>query len=644
MEWQKHSELSATLTIITVLAIIGTGVGAEVAVAQEDKNIIARTAPGEDVTVQVGETVSLGYPAEDAPPGATYTWDVENGDTADLFLHTGSVDASGDVPGHDGRVTSFRATQEDNYTVSLDVRDESGNVVETISRDINVVSSDGDVSYDEIREYAPVLRFEKDELYRPTRIEAIFENAELRKGKVNPIDTDDEFEVFSDANLYDLSVRERPENQPDTGRDDTFEFILPNSVTDIWEGVFGITRPDAGTDGAPDRDALVDSDPTGTDVYPETVYAQTIEDAEFDPQLRGDEDRDNYYTEYDTSDTDLSEGSYVAIGYWMMYVNDPKPEYTRGISLESKIPFATVASHTGDSSVIYILFKKEGDSLTPKWMLNQQHKGGEYRKWEHVEKRGNQPVIYVAEGAHTSYFGVGQSSRDADVTVREPEDGGESSLTGKESPIYIYQDQYFQTDSPGTTNIFEFGITQVSGYVDIITYNNRGAEWVSGEDYEVSVLTGEEAWSTYTGDYLTYPIGDRGNNQGATAGEIPQRSLQFGDTRSWTQSRLFPDVAQIDGIFSDSSEEFDLPAFGSVEDDENIQDDIITPDGRDLECADYIDVPCDDVEGPPAVVTENDRVTPDEADGSVGVNVINTGMQPHEFTLGLDATGAGDFS
>jgi len=103
---------------------------------------------------------------------------------------------------------------------------------------------------------------------------------------------------------------------------------------------------------------LSNLDPTRTDTYPETIYAQTIETAEFDPKLADDPDRENHYEEFDTSEIDLSEDTYTAVGYWMMYVNDPKPVHTRGVDIESAAPFATFASHTGDASVIYIVQKR----------------------------------------------------------------------------------------------------------------------------------------------------------------------------------------------------------------------------------------------------------------------------------------------
>jgi len=287
------------------------------------------------------------------------------------------------------------------------------------------------------------------------------------------------------------------------------------------------------------------------------------------------------------------------------------------------------------------LFKNDGGELTPEWVLNQQHKGGEYRKWRHIEKENGRPVIYIAEGAHTSYFGADQSSDELDNTARDIEDGGVSSLTGKQSPLYIYQDQYFQSDSPGTTDLFEFkGVKDITGYVDTIDYGSKGSVWKPETDYEISILTGEESWSDYTGDYLTYPIGKVGENQGATAGDIPQRTTQFSDTRSWVQSTLFPDVAQIDAEFTDEDDDLQI-GIGGGKDVGEIQDDVIVPDGRgidELECAElFAPISCTKFEAPPAIVTEGDVINPDEADGSVGVNVINSGMQPHDFTLDLDA-------
>lgn len=657
--------VSVTLTVLVVSATIGTVIGVTEVAAQKDgeKNIIARTPLGENITVQRGETVALGYPKGDVTRGYSwaYTWEVKNGDTSNLLLHTGSADAAGEVPAHNGRVTSFRATKEGEYTISLTVRALDRSIIDTISRQITVSESSGPVSYDKMKEYAPVIRFEEDELYRPTRIEAIFENAELRKGVPS---SEQEFEVFNNANLYDVAVRERPEGQPST--DDAFEFLLPIEIEEtdtlvggLWQGVFGVTPADAGTDGLVDPNLLTHLD--DPDIYPRTVYAQTVDEVEFDPREFDPREElpesGEYYEELDSIvEVDLTEDTYTAVGYWMMYVNDPKPEHVRGFDPDSWTSFGRAAGHTGDASVVYILFNDDGN---PEWVLNQQHKGGEYRRWEHVEKENGRPVIYVAQGAHTSFFGTGQTDKKVDKVVRSPADGEGTDLTGeKEKPEYIYQGQYFNT--PGRTDIFEVGVDvpsvgvigkDIEGYVDIITYDGNGHEWMPKDDYEVSVLTGDGAWSDYTGDYLTYPHSLRvGENPGATASKIPQNNPQFENPGSWAEYRLFPDVAQIDGEFSDEEKTFTelRGPFSFDGPKERIQQSVIRPEEDEFldGLPDCVKVTKKCIEAPPAIVKKNDRVTPNKADGSVGVNVINSGMQPHEFVLDLstDSGNQADYS
>ncbi len=489
----------------------------------------------------------------------------------------------------------------------------------------------GEPRFDVMQNYAPVLRFHEDELYHPTRYEALFENSELR----GVVDEDEEV-LLDNANLYDVSVID---HESKVGyEEDYFEFILPRALTGEWGGWssgYGVSEP-------PERDSLAHLDPSESDVYPPTVYSNLVEDVDFEPD-------DSYVDRFpDTDSSEMQEDTYTAIGYWMVYVHDPKPL----ISVEEGLVSADrIAAHTGDQEPFYILFDQ--DTGEPEWVLAQQHMGGEYRKWEHVEREDARPVIYPAEGAHSNFFGVNQSDN---RQVRAPSDGDLE-------PRYIYQDQYL--DDPGNTDR-SFLSDEGLNYLDPVAYEDTGTTWAhqdadiqrsTDEAYEISVLTGDEAWSDYDGNVYTYPqpfeelVPLIPSDTGATEGTIPQQvGPKFDDPGEWAEDgdgrRLFPDIAQVDGEFSDEENEF----WGIREDvGDRIQQSVVRPEDGDEPgffdvCEAAGDVNC--VEAPPAVVAPNQMPHDDEligwteADDLIGVNVVNPGMQPHDFTLDL-ATDAG---
>jgi len=624
---------------------------------QPEIDLIARSEPGESITVEVGETVSLGFPRDRFPVDGNYQWEIVEGPTKDddQLLHT-STENIGDevdleigggffeessvvtapIPPHNARVTSFRPSKKGTYKIEGTAEKEDGSE-ETSNATINVTKrSDMDL----LKKHAPVLNFHREEQYYPTRIEAIFENSFLceKGGLISPPSISG-----ASATLYDeVSSEEDTEDmylQPYP--------LLEEMDTDDMDSPCSTPRFSFPSDGS----ILEDYNPEET-VYPKTVYGVVKEDVSFDPS-----ENDTHRNDYENAEFEVPDegGEYTAVGYWMIYVNDPKPHDERGL-----VSFENVAAHTGDGEPIWILLDKNDN---PEWILAQQHKGGEYRRWEHVQKKGEgstHPVINVADGAHSNYLSLNGEE--------EPENTARSVADAPDDPQYIYQRQYLCPitcgDARGSTNP---AIVLDIGYTDQIGYEGAsgvGRTWsYENGDYEIAVLTGDEltgdeAWGNYEGDILRYSTGSDpgGKTVPISEGDIPQQGDSW-NPGEWGIDRLFADVAQdgdhaqIDAVFSESSETFDIPGdIGDApEEDENIQEDIVTPDGRDLECGDYLDIPgtCDDVEGPPPVVAPN-QIEDDseligwaEADGNIGVNLINTGMQPHEFTLDLKATELG---
>ncbi len=596
---------------------------------EEPVDIIARTPPQDNASIEVGETLALGFPHELVEDrDASFSWSVNNSEAE--LLHDGSETES--IPSHDGRTTALRVPDLKDTRVKLEV-DVDG---ETYTYQREIVLNPNE--YDVMQDHAPVLRFHGDELYHPTRYEALFENSELRR----VVDGDEEV-VLDDANLYDLSVVDR--GSDDDANADYFEFVLPQALTDEWNGWangYGVGRP-----VAPDRDSLTHLDPSESDVYPPTVYSNLVEDVYFQPD-------DSYLDRFPDADpSDLDGGTYTAVGYWMFYVNDPKPSETREAD--------RAASHTGDQEPFYILFDQ--DTGEPEWVLAQQHMGGEYRKWEHVETVDGRPVIYPAEGAHSNFFGANQSAGETDAQVR-----GQGE--GDRSPEYIYQDQY--VDDPGDTSRTLLA-SLVLNYVDPVGYG-EGVTWAHedaavsevDETYEIAVLTNDESWSDEPVNIYTYPqpledmdVLDPARDTGATAGNLStETGPKFDDPGAWASEgegpefddgyrRLFPDVAQIDAEFSDEDDRFTDLRGPQSDPEDRIQESVVRPD---IDDGFFCDVKpwTNCVEAPPALVSPN-TITEDgeermwwtmDADDELGVNVINSGMQPHEFVLGMEAGGS----
>jgi hypothetical protein len=78
-------------------------------------------------------------------------------------------------------------------------------------------------------------------------------------------------------------------------------------------------------------------------------------------------------------------GQYTVIQYWLLYAYNNGP----------------LNNHQGDWEVIQIFIDNAGN---PEKALYSQHGSGENAAWADVEKQGNHPIVYVAEGSHANYF------------------------------------------------------------------------------------------------------------------------------------------------------------------------------------------------------------------------------------------------
>ena len=79
--------------------------------------------------------------------------------------------------------------------------------------------------------------------------------------------------------------------------------------------------------------------------------------------------------------------------YWLWYFyNDYQLSFALG-------------THEGDWEMLQ--FRMDDEAGQPDIAVYAQHRFGEVRPWEEVEKLGDRPVVYVARGSHASYFEAG---------------------------------------------------------------------------------------------------------------------------------------------------------------------------------------------------------------------------------------------
>lgn len=487
--------------------------------------------PRDNQTVRVGETISIGFLQEH--DGETYEWEVVGGDDSQL-LHTGTEDIDNRIE-HGARVTSFRPETAGCYNISVTV-DGSETYIRTIQAIEDESYLGGMSRHELVQFYAPVLNFHPDERFYPTRYEAYVENSNLRRATRLSRAPGVKTEMIDNATLVGIGADYKPGNfrvgsNPNTTDEDT--------------------RLDPKTKDADNhaeyQRTVVENE------YPETVYASIHDNVEFNGE------------------------TYTAIGYWTVYIHDPKYN-----GAPDAVGFA---KHTGDQEPIFILLDDEGNA---QWIAAQQHKGGELRAWERVQKAGSvtspagsgrpphHPVLYVAQGAHSNYLGP------ATNVSRSP---GQS--TDRTFPLrYLYQQQYYcgpdggpnlgplvgcQANDAGDP-VLTGGVVEVD-YQDPTSaqYPGRGKKWapegsganVPGQPYEVTLLTGDEAWSEYEGDVYRYP-GDiirRGSvppqqNRWESDDPSDQSLTRYVDSsvRPGEQLEVHPDRDQRNGVIADIAE------------------------------------------------------------------------------------------
>ena len=79
--------------------------------------------------------------------------------------------------------------------------------------------------------------------------------------------------------------------------------------------------------------------------------------------------------------------------YWLWYFyNDYQLSFALG-------------THEGDWEMVQL--RMDADADHPDIAVYAQHRYGEVRPWDEVEKLGDRPVVYVARGSHASYFEAG---------------------------------------------------------------------------------------------------------------------------------------------------------------------------------------------------------------------------------------------
>jgi hypothetical protein len=79
--------------------------------------------------------------------------------------------------------------------------------------------------------------------------------------------------------------------------------------------------------------------------------------------------------------------------YWLWYFyNDYQLSFALG-------------THEGDWEMLQ--FRMDAEAGHPDIAVYAQHRYGEVRPWDEVEKLGDRPVVYVARGSHASYFEAG---------------------------------------------------------------------------------------------------------------------------------------------------------------------------------------------------------------------------------------------
>ncbi|MFC7212590.1 PEGA domain-containing protein [Saliphagus sp. GCM10025334] len=324
--------------------------------------------------------------------------------------------------------------------------------------------------------------------------------------------------------------------------------------------------------------SLLDLVDSGGDIDPGTFDIETLKEFQ-DPEVYP----ETVYTSVHSNVT-YDDEEYVAIGYWMVYVHDPKPSDVRG-TLSDR-----VAAHTGDQEPVFILLDESG----PQYVASQQHKGGEIRPWEQVPKTGERIHIYPAEGAHSNFFEPYSGSSDGEKLTEPPNEF---------DARHLYQAQYL-FPSYTSTEIHE-RIYRYSWYADPI---GNDVVWNPEEgDYEIILLTDAMAWAEYEGNIYTFRDTDRANL-------IPGSDYLFGSDIPMQQNRWEELDTWIDDNIAESHEQFD----GAIYD----------PNNASLSGILY------DEYGPEHFDPDIHR-TGEDIQADLGIS--NTGPQPAEFVVSVTA-------
>ena len=574
--------------------------------------------------IYVGETVAIGFRPDHG--SERYKWEVKSGGNGDngQLLHTGTESIENNPkningnphPAHGGRATSLLPTEAGTYTIEVTTYDGNGSEttytrsfeVREEQRYVNPEGSNDITRHELAKKYAPVIRFHPNQSFYPTRHEAYFENSELKTNNV----------VILHGGKYDGG---RSLATVDLSPSHTFEEGLPPQIRGR-QATAKNNSISPKTEGTPEHTEYQKE--IVSDVYPPTVYSSVYEDVNYDGN------------------------SYTAIGYWLVYVHDPKPQSERNLNPNSLVPFTM---HTGDQEPLFILINDKGE---PRKVVTQQHRGGEIRDWENIETKDEQPVIYPAEGAHSNFLGTAASRTDNRLrdTADELADSGRY-------PEYLYQEQYVcpiglaypcPDNEPGGLvrplqgNWLPGDISRARygrDYTDPIAAGQPdGAEYQPkmtatvwshrsnseltpnerDETYQIAMLSGNEVWGKYRGDLYRYPGLDTIRSDGSVPhqqGRWP--STQDGGPEGWPQ-------LTDDGSFENyADDDVDGPSKSEVyTDTEQIDSELTpgTPDGG-------------PIFGERGIVRNSDD-TPQ----AVKLGIQNTGFQPHEFVVTVTTEGA----
>jgi hypothetical protein len=333
--------------------------------------------------------------------------------------------ATGGSPGYDFEVvdapSGSQAQIQGHTNTAVQLRpDSAGDYV------IQATDSDGSTTQTEISvsehasiidRYAPILHYDREEQYQPTRYESMVEN----------------------AILYDQDI--------------VFDDIISESPSMF---ILGEHEDEPVMDLEGDEGDY----PSYDNRYPPTVYANVDENVQF----RGE--------------------SYTTVTYWLFYVFDPKTDGLPGL-----------LAHQSDLETVTVFINDEG----PQWVAASQHKGGEIREWEKVDREGTHLHLFPAVGAHSNY-----------LTNTENYDG--DGILG--------QSQFASTTSESTEILSDTIYTDTTGSDQILSPTGD-----IGSDYDIVPLTGNEIWANFNGGF-----GDE-----TDSGQVPMQRERWTDIASWAQ-------------------------------------------------------------------------------------------------------------